>query len=470
MRPQFSIPYWANRAWLISQRKTYKSFERQLDQASAVQQSKLEDYLKRASQTVYGKQHGFKDIRTYEDYSSQVPIIEDYDQIRPFINRLAMEIPEAMNGKAYWSLSPATTQSEVLESGIPVGTQDDSDYFNPLTAWLLGKVFAVPSKISRIKDPHAFYVLTWQHLIRNRMLTFISVWSPYFLIRLVNFLEEHYEEILIPFSSKTKKEYQSIIRNGVTIEHLFPKLAVVSCWTQGQAAHWLNRLKEILGNVPIQGKGLLSTEGVVTIPFAGSHLLSYQAHFYEFKDSTGKTFQSHELKEGNTYDVLLTNGGGLYRYNTHDTVRCLGFVGEVPKLEFLGRSNQTSDLVGEKLHLIQISQSFSRIKQNFPEIKALYLTTNNNHPPSYQLIIESNNLEEEHAVCQQVEADFLQNPYYNQAIRLGQLAGLTSNVYNEGISYDLIQRYKKAKGIKDGDLKMPLLLDHQFIPERVQHD
>jgi len=512
----FSIPYIANRLWLRSQRQQHKAFKDQLDTALPVQLTKLFGYLEAAKDTAYGKTHQFRDIRTYEQYSERVPVIEDYSQLQlyieqmkngesdilfsgqpsffektsgtttaakfipyndtlkaefqqaisPWMHGLSLEYPKAMDGKAYWSLSPATNSPEQLESGIAVGTQDDSDYFIPLTAWLLGKVLAVPSQISRIRDPHAFYVITWQHLLQNRDLTFISVWSPYFLIRLVDFLKEHPEEILKGLSSHLQATIKPIIHDGVTLDELFPKLVVVSCWTQGQAGLWIGQLQQVLGNVTIQGKGLLSTEGVVTIPYAGSHLLAYTAHFYEFKDQSGKTFLLHELQQGNTYEVILTTAGGLYRYNTHDTVRCLGYEGQVPDLEFLGRSNQTSDLVGEKLSQIQIGQVFGAMQQQFPEIKALYLTTNKENP-GYHLIVEANDTHNELKISNAVDTAFCTNPYYHQAIQLGQLTPLTTAVFAEGISKQIIQSYKAQKSIKDGDLKIPYLLNNDCLPKAV---
>ncbi len=516
MPSKFNIPYIANRLWLKTQRKAHRSFINQLETALPVQLSKLFSYLKASEHTEFGRAHHFNKINSYEQYRQQVPILEDYSQLAPYIQQLkngqsdilfpgipsffektsgtttaakyipynkalkeefqqaiapwmhgvAMEYPKALVGKSYWSLSPVTSQREVLESGISVGTQDDSDYFNPLTAWLLGRVFAVPSQISKIRDPHAFYVISWQHLLRNRELTFVSVWSPYFLIRLLDFLKEHAQEILEDFSVQKRNEIQAILNQSFTIGQLFPKLALVSCWTQGQASLRIDQLQERLGKVPIQGKGLLSTEGVVTIPYAGSHLLAYTAHFYEFKAADGATCMLHQLKEGNTYEVVMTTAGGLYRYNTHDTVRCLGYNGQVPKLEFLGRSNQTSDLVGEKLSQLQIGKAFSMAKQQFPEIQALYLMINENHKPGYRLIIESNALRNEQVICQQIEAAFCENPYYLQAIQLGQLTPLTSAVFKQGISTQIIQRYKEEKGIKDGDLKIPYILDSNLLESK----
>jgi hypothetical protein len=59
--------------------------------------------------------------------------------------------------------------------------------------------------------------------------------------------------------------------------------------------------------------------------------------------------EAHELKEGRDYFILLTTSGGLYRYNIHDVVRCVGFEGEAPMVEFLNKGKNFSSVTGEKL-------------------------------------------------------------------------------------------------------------------------
>jgi hypothetical protein len=63
---------------------------------------------------------------------------------------------------------------------------------------------------------------------------------------------------------------------------------------------------------------------------------------------TTETLEFHQLTEGQTYEVVLTTLGGLYRYAIGDIFRVTGFVGEVPRLEYVGR-RAVSDLTGEKL-------------------------------------------------------------------------------------------------------------------------
>jgi hypothetical protein len=76
------------------------------------------------------------------------------------------------------------------------------------------------------------------------------------------------------------------------------------------------------------------------------------SHFYEFADLAAPGRRPrlvHELEPGALYSVILTTGGGLYRYALGDVVTVVGRVGRTPLLEFVRREGVVSDLCGEKL-------------------------------------------------------------------------------------------------------------------------
>ena len=52
---------------------------------------------------------------------------------------------------------------------------------------------------------------------------------------------------------------------------------------------------------------------------------------------------------------LITTGSGLLRYRLGDLVEVTGHLGQLPCLQFLGRSN-TVDLVGEKMDAVTVQQ------------------------------------------------------------------------------------------------------------------
>jgi hypothetical protein len=130
---------------------------------------------------------------------------------------------------------------------------------------------------------------------------------------------------------------------------LWPRLRVISCWCDGHAALAATGLREKFPGIAVQEKGLLATEGIVSIPFAGVRPLAIRSHFLEFEDANGRILIASELRAGEIYGVLLTTMGGLYRYRLNDLIFVDGHLGQTPTIRFVGKSGLVSDRAGEKL-------------------------------------------------------------------------------------------------------------------------
>ncbi len=168
---------------------------------------------------------------------------------------------------------------------------------------------------------------------------------------------------------------QLIEQHGALLpKHAWPGLSAIAVWTGGSIGIFLPRLAELYGDAVIRDHGLSASEGRMTIPLADgtpAGLLDYCHHFFEFipveeHDSTSPTvLEGHELEVGRDYYVLLTTSGGLYRYDIHDVVRCVGFQGQAPLLEFLNKGKNFSNLTGEKLSEYQVIRA---VEKSFAEL------------------------------------------------------------------------------------------------------
>jgi hypothetical protein len=135
-----------------------------------------------------------------------------------------------------------------------------------------------------------------------------------------------------------------------------PKL--ISCWLGGTAGLQSARIPEVWGPSPMRDQGLLSSEGRHTLPLADGvpfGPLTVDANYYEFipvgeaESAHPVVLEAHELEEGHDYHIIFSTFGGLYRYDIGDIVRCRGWYGEAPVLEFLQKAGGYCDLEGEKL-------------------------------------------------------------------------------------------------------------------------
>jgi hypothetical protein len=189
-------------------------------------------------------------------------------------------------------------------------------------------------------------------------------------------------------------------QHGVLLpKQAWPRLAVLAVWTGGSVGVYFPKLADLYGRPAVRDHGLSASEGRMTIPLAdntSAGILDFYHHYFEFipveeRGAAKPTvLEAHELTEGRDYFILLTTSGGLYRYDIHDVVRCVGYEGQAPLLEFLNKGKNFSNLAGEKLSEHQVVQA---VEQAFRElglpIDAFTLAPFMADKPRYVLLIES---------------------------------------------------------------------------------
>jgi hypothetical protein len=159
-------------------------------------------------------------------------------------------------------------------------------------------------------------------------------------------------------------------RHGTLLpKHAWPDLSVLAVWTGGSVGVFLSKLPELYGPAAVRDHGLSASEGRMTIPLGdgtSAGLLDFYHHFFEFipVEEHGRpsptALEGHELVEGCDYYILLTTSGGLYRYDIHDVIRCVGFQGEAPLLQFLNKGKNFSNVTGEKLSEYQVVRAVEK--------------------------------------------------------------------------------------------------------------
>jgi hypothetical protein len=255
--------------------------------------------------------------------------------------------PAVRQGRAYWSITPALGIQRRSSGGIPIGFNDDTAYLGRLERHAIKRLLAVPAELAKTKDLEQFRYQTLLHLLAAEDLTLISIWSPTFLTALLSQLEvrgadfcRDIRSALFEYrshrSSRRADELTSIFESSVSIADklrlIWPRLALISCWADGASARYLDELVALFPNVVVQPKGLLATEGFVSFPLArrDGAALALRCHFFEFVDDRGDLRLAHELELGKHYQVVITTGGGLYRYRLGDIVEIVGYENQCP--------------------------------------------------------------------------------------------------------------------------------------------
>jgi GH3 auxin-responsive promoter len=427
---------------------------------------------------------------------------EFHRALAPMLYDLLHSRPALREGPSYWSISPIGRKQGRTPGGIPVGSVEDSAYFPRFLQPLLSRVFAVPGAVAHLPDVESCRYVTLWFLVACEDLALLSVWNPSFLTLLMDALERHGErlahdlergvcrpprglgredgdgyphpdplpggegEVLSRMRFAPRPERARVLRealrSGFQGRALWPRLALLSMWTDAQASHSVAPAHRRFEGVEVQGKGLLATEGVVSLPLFGAPapVLAVRSHFFEFLDPElpeARPRLAHELEVGRTYSVLLSTSGGLLRYRIGDLVRVEGFHHATPCLRFLGRADAVSDLVGEKLAATRVSAVLEALLPGAfggqrPPFAMVAPEWENGAPPAYRLFLETEapdaRLEE---AAHALERALREGYHYRYARELGQLGPVRAVRVTEGT-----RNYEArciALGQRAGDIK-----------------
>ncbi|MEN8180070.1 MAG: GH3 auxin-responsive promoter family protein [Pseudomonadota bacterium] len=473
------------------------------------QTSWLTACLKHNRDSLFGRRHAFGGIHSIPDYRNQVPIA-GYEAFRPYIERIAQgEVDILFQGKpvvfeqtggssggsklipystasladfsrailpwlgslvvshgiasgtAYLALSPATRQPQLTAGGIPIGLPDGA-YLGPIAGRALMELSAVPAWVGEIPEVEQWRLASLYWLVRRRELVLISVWSPSFFLQLLRGLTERQAELRELLSNGGQIAGRQLPTDRPALARLsrylskqdsrslWPDLKVVSCWMDGSSRPLAEALQQQLPQAHFQAKGLLATEGVTTVPNRqGQSVLAVDSGFYEFLRDDGEIRCAWELESNQDYELVLTSAGGLYRYRTGDLVRYTGLAEDLPVLHFIGRSDLSSDLVGEKLTEAFVAQCLEGIS-GFCMLAPVAAPL-----PHYTVITDNVNANQVASRIPALEDRLMANPQYAYARKLGQLAPLTTAPHP-----DPLQVYTTQAALQQrlGDVKVPALL------------
>ncbi|BBO32238.1 GH3 auxin-responsive promoter family protein [Lacipirellula parvula] len=415
--------------------------------------------------------------------------------IKVWIWDLFSSRPAVRQGTAYWSISPLASLPRKTSGGTPIGFDEDAAYLGKFEKMLVERTMAVPSTLALAPDIASCRYATLFFLLRDPRLSLISVWSPTFLTELLNFLWLHWDElcrdielgnISTPSSPRHAPRWQQPFeprpqraqalrellgnsdRIADCIRAIWPKLRLVSCWTDGPSRSYANHLQTYLNGIELQPKGLLATEAFVSVPLVSqtAPALAIRSHFFEFRPidrpplEAARLLLAHELEAGRHYEVLVTTQGGLYRYQLHDQIEVVGFFRETPLLRFVGKTDATSDLVGEKLNAAHVESVLQSLFCEFNLAPRFAQLAADEANANYVLRLFEPALSARSSIadqlCESLDRGLSANSAYRYARSLAQLRAPTVEWLNERevdavIADDLSRR--AAAGQRLGDIK-----------------
>jgi hypothetical protein len=433
--------------------------------------------------------------------------------IASWIYTLFRHNPDLKNGPAYWSITPLTEGRRFTPCGIPIGFEEDTAYLGSVGKHLADSALAVPNEVKHIQDVASFRYVTLLFLLRHQDLRIISVWNPTFLNLLLAPLSEWWEVLLDDIAQGTltspnaldpdlrqnllhqmspdpqRAEALASIRPS-NYQALWPDLGLISYWMDGPAARYIHSLEADFPGVHCQGKGLVATEAFVSFPIPGvtGAVLAVTTHFFEFLPVNSQTYEispeqpklAHQLDKGQTYAVVVTTGGGFYRYQLHDIVKVVDYMEQAPCLRFLGKTDQVSDWFGEKLNEHFVAETLDRLFRNYglSPILAMLAPDDQAEGFRYTLYLELPHDQQSVELLVKLSADLDQqlrrNFHYDYCRKLGQLANPGVFLIAEGGMEAYLEECK-SRGQRLGAIKPPTLVKttgwgNHFIMSRTNSD
>jgi hypothetical protein len=312
-------------------------------------------------------------------------------------------------------------------SGIPCGaiTGLTAHMQNPLVRF----TYCMPAVGSRIKDIEAKYYIALRHSVHRDLGATIAA-NPSTLLAIARLGDREKATLIRDFADgtidskwdlppdvraalprrsrikrkKVSRRLEAIVnRTGRLLpKDYWPGLNFMANWTGGTMGTYLRGFPETFGDRPVRDVGLIASEGRMTIPVddgTAAGILDIRHHYFEFipedqaDSEEPETVEAAELIEGRNYFILLTTAGGLYRYQIHDLVRCVGFHGRAPLIEFLNKGAHISSLTGEKLSEFQVVAAVNQAQYALGlQLGSYLLLPTWSEPPYYTLLVEESDL------------------------------------------------------------------------------
>lgn len=355
----------------------YKQIKKGMDHAVEDQQSIFNQLLKTAANTEFGKDHGFADIKTYEDFTRQVPI-RDYEALKVYIEKIKQGKHNVLwKGQPIYFAKTSGTTSGVKY--IPITKDSIPNHINTARNALL--CYMAETGNTRFADGKLIFLSGSPELERvggvptGRLSGIVNHHVPKYLRSNqlpsyeTNCIEE-WEEKLDKIVEETIHQNMTLIsgippwmqmyfdrlteKSGKKIADLFPEFSVM---VQGGVNFepYKAKLYESIGKKIDTIELFPASEGFFAFQDSqhaeGLLLNTNSGIFFEFVPAA-EIFSENptrlslkDVNVGENYALIINNNAGLWGYNIGDTVK---FVSTNPyRLIVSGRTKHYISAFGE---------------------------------------------------------------------------------------------------------------------------
>jgi len=383
-------------SWFITKRQYQIDFFRKYP--VEVQQETLARLIKIAQETIFGEEHGFRDINSYSDFRNHIPI-RDYDGFKPWIDKALCGVDNALYpGEVRWFAKSSGTTGDKSKF-IPITRENMEEcHFRggkdtlvmylknyPESNIFKGKSLVIGGshQVSNFNSDAYFGDLSavllqnmpfWTHILR----------TPDLSIALMNEWEEKIEKMADATINESVSNiagvpsWTLVLLNRIlektgagNIHEVWPKLELFMHGGVSFEPYRQQFSKLIPSGTMRYMETYNASEGFFGIqdePEKDDMLLMLDyGIFYEFipmdewESDDPKSIPLEDVRAGENYAMIITTSAGLWRYKIGDTVK---FTSLSPyKIKITGRTKHFINAFGEELIIDNADKAIKKASQ-----------------------------------------------------------------------------------------------------------
>lgn len=412
------------------------------------------------------------------------------------IMNMFRDYPAMAGGNTLTVVSSA--REGLTPSGIPYGAISGAIYDN--VPGVIRQHFApLPYDVFTIQDYESRYY-TLLRLALSMPISFLITPNPSTIDLLCRRLDEHAESLIRDLRDGTLSAPRGIetsIREQLSrfcvpepararaLEHLFnegsfrpekiwPRLALISCWTGAAASFYLADFPKYFGETAVEDMTYCASEGRGSVYLGpGEQMLALDSHYFEFipeaemENSEPVVLLADQLEVGENYYILFTTSGGLYRYNLNDVVKVTGFYNRAPLIQFQYKGGNVSSFTGEKVTEMQVTEAMDRARSKLrAKVRFFTLVPCFRPQPHYEVWLETDDSDLVAGEFARLYDKCLkeQNIEYGAKRDSGRLSELELRILPAG-TYEDLRRELNQSGVSDAQIKLSHLNPKPSIRE-----
>lgn len=457
--------------------------------------------IKKAGDTAFGRDHGFRDIKNYEDFKLQVPI-RDYEGLSGYIEQVKEGKPDVLwPGKpVYFAKTSGTTSGTKY---IPITKDSVPNHINSARNALLAYVHE--SGNGSFLDGKLIFLsgsptLTKKHdIYTGRLSGIVNHHVPGYLrtnqlpsyetncmedweAKVDQIVEETYQQdmrLISGIPPWVQMYFDRIAKkSGKKIKDVFPNFSLF-VYGGVNFEPYRTKLFETIGKQIDSIETYPASEGFIayqdTQKDPGLLLLANSGIFFEFIPAdeyfseNPRRLTIGEVVLGVNYAVIINNNAGLWGYSIGDTVK---FISKSPyRLLVTGRIKHFISAFGEHVIGEEVENAMKETCRKFPEVELVEFTvapsvTPKAGLPLHEWFVEfAREPKDLYAFSAELDVQLRnRNTYYNDLITGAILRPL------EVISLqkDSFINYMKSLGKLGGQNKVPRLSNDRKIADALE--